>query len=389
LQGFELPAGAWESRVLTARVDDYETDWLDELFFGGELVWGRLRGVRREESDQRRIAALTRTVPLSLTLREDLPWLLADGAPTTRNGEPHNATARDRLNAAGQLRSDALSVYEALADRGALFFQHLTAATQLLPTQLEDALRQLSALGLVTCDAYASIRALSDGKSTKGRRRYGRAAPGGAAAKTRIGRWSIFPGDVPACDHDARIERWCRQLLTRYGVVFRELLARESASPPWRDLVHFLRRLELRGEVRGGRFVSGVSGEQFAVEHAVGALRQLRDQPAEDEPWLVISAADPLNLAGIVTPGARVSATHRNSLVLQGGELVACKQGGQVDFFREVPVDQRHAMIRALHLGRRVEQPESHIRSRWQRKDVAPELSAHARIDRAIPQRPR
>jgi ATP-dependent Lhr-like helicase len=388
LQGFELPAGAWESRVLSARVDDYQTNWLDELFFGGELVWGRLRGARREESDQRRIAALTRTVPLSLTLRDDLPWLLADDAPSVAHGESDTPPGRDRLSAAGQLRSDALSVYEALAERGALFFQQLTAATQLLPTQLEDALRQLAALGLVTCDAYASIRALSDRKSNNGRRRYGRTGAGGAAAKTRIGRWSVFPGEIPPREHDERIERWCRQLLARYGVVFREVLARESAAPPWRELVTFLRRLELRGEVRGGRFVSGVSGEQFALEHAVGALRQLRDQPPEEEPWLVISAADPLNLVGIVTPGARVSATHRNSLVLQGGELVACKQGGQVDFFREVPVDQRHAMIRALHLGRRVEQPESHIRSRWQRKDVAPELTAHARIDRGIPQEP-
>ncbi|MEQ8791573.1 MAG: DEAD/DEAH box helicase [Pirellulaceae bacterium] len=389
LQGFELAAGAWEQRVLSARVDDYETSWLDELFFGGELVWGRLRGVRREESDERRMAALTRTVPLSLALRDDLPWLLSDVTRNAAKSDLAKAANTDRLAAVGKLRSDALSVYEALAERGALFFQQLTTATQLLPTQLEDALRQLAALGLVTCDAYASIRALADRKSAIVRRRGGRSTTSGAAAKTRIGRWSCFPGDVAPCDHDDWIEHWCRQLLRRYGVVFRELLVRESAAPPWRLLVALLRRLELRGEVRGGRFVSGVSGEQFALEHVVGALRALRDKPAEEEPWLVVSAADPSNLVGIVTPGARVAATHRNSLVLQGGELVACKQGGQVDFFREVPMEQRHAMVRALHLGRRLEQQPSHIRGRWTAADVSPELAARARVGRGIPRGPR
>jgi ATP-dependent Lhr-like helicase len=255
-----------------------------------------------------------------------------------------------------------------------LFFQQLATATALLPTQLEDALRELAALGLVTCDAYAAVRAIADRKrsASRGRDRWRKAAD--SAAKTRIGRWSCFPGDAPPCDADERVLRWCRQLLARYGVVFRDVLVRESAAPPWRLLVGCLRRMELRGEARGGRFVRGVAGEQFASETAVAALRQLRDLPADDEPWLAISAADPLNLVGIVTPGARVSATHRNALVLQGGRLIACKQAAQIDFFREVDPAVRQAMIHALHLGRRDDDRPSHIRPRWKPAEANPAL---------------
>jgi ATP-dependent Lhr-like helicase len=385
LQGFELPAGAWESRVLGARVDHYDPAWLDQLFLSGELVWGRLRGMKRDEADEQRMAALTRTVPLSLVLRDDLPWLLTDAvAEVARLWPNSNGTQTlassamqrtDRLAAAGKLRAATLGVYETLAQRGALFFQQLAAAASLLPAQLEDALRELAALGLVTCDAYVAIRAIADRKrsTSRGRDRWRRAAD--SAAKTRIGRWSCFPGDVPACDADQRIERWCRQLLARYGVVFRDLLVRESAAPPWRQLVGCFRRMELRGEARGGRFVSGVAGEQFASETAVAALRQLRDQPADDEHWLAISAADPLNLVGIVTPGARVSATHKSALVLQGGRLIACKQAAQIDFFADVDPAQRQLMIHALHLGRRDDDRPSHIRRRWSAADADPALA--------------
>jgi ATP-dependent Lhr-like helicase len=274
------------------------------------------------------------------------------------------------------VRETTRDVYETLKRRGALFFQQLATATNLLPTQLEEALRELAAIGLVTCDAYAAIRAIADRRRSAGRSRDRWRKSTDAAAKTRIGRWSCYPGDVPPCDEDERVARWCRQLLARYGVVFRDVLVREGAAPPWRQLVGGFRRMELRGEVRGGRFVSGVAGEQFASETAVSALRGLRDQPADEEPWLALSAADPLNLVGIVTPGARVAATHRNSLILHGGRLIACKQASQIDFFVDVEPATREAMTHALHLGRRDDARRSHLRPRWTAAGAKPELAA-------------
>ena len=398
LQGFELPAGAWEGRVLAARFDEYDPQWLDQLFFAGEAVWGRLRTPQRDETKRRGMALLTRTVPISLALREDLPWLIAastnatatavspvpgmgatgvspvpsplhgqDARGTHKNehgqdarGTRKTAAARraKSSNANGnvvakfparQARADSREVYRALAERGALFFQQLASASGLLPTQLEEALRELSALGLATCDSFAAVRAMVERRNTNGRR-YGRrsARPGNA----RSGRWSVFPGDLAAGDDDNHIERWCRQLLARYGVVFRDLLTRESAAPRWRELASFYRRLELRGEIRGGRFVAGVAGEQFADESAVAALRRLREAPDEEE-WVAVSAADPVNLIGIVTSDDRIAATHKNTLIFQAGRCLAYKQAAQVEFLTEVDPATRQQMIKALHLGRR------------------------------------
>src|SRR5262249_1148472 len=148
------------------------------------------------------------------------------------------------------------------------------------------------------------------------------------------GRWSLFPGIAASPPSPAaRLERWCHLLLRRYGVVFRDVLTRESASPAWHELVPVLRRMELRGEIRGGRFITGVAGEQFGTEGVVGQLRQLRDEGPQESPdeWLVISAADPLNLCGILVPGPRVPATHKNALILRGGTFVAVKRAAEIE----------------------------------------------------------
>jgi ATP-dependent Lhr-like helicase len=270
-------------------------------------------------------------------LREDLPWLLAS----------------ERADLSRCASGAAQEVLNALRARGALFFQDLKALTGLLPTQLEDALRELAAMGLVSSDTFAAVRSISAGasKARSALRRYGRTQV--HRPNSPVGRWSLFPGPVEAPDHESIIDRWCRQLLSRYGVLFRDLLAREASAPPWRDLVGRLRRLELRGEVRGGRFIRGVVGEQFALESAVGRLRDLRDRGPSDE-WALICAADPTNVAGVITPGPRIPATHKNALIVQNGRCVAAKVAGRIEFFTEIAQTSQMVMRKSLQMGRKV-----------------------------------
>jgi ATP-dependent Lhr-like helicase len=276
-------------------------------------------------------------VPISLVLREELPLLL----PPDESGVPP------------MVRGGAQAVLDALTSRGALFFNELKTVTQLLPGHLEEALRELAALGLITSDAFAAVRKIVDGGKSARSRRRGRQALHGMAAP--IGRWSLFPGPTAPVSREQYLDAWCRQLLRRYGVVFRDLLGRETSAPSWHELIGTLRRLELRGAVRGGRFVSQVAGEQYAAPEEVERLRQSREE-SRDEPWLVISAADPLNLFGVITPGARIPATHRNALVIHSGRLVASRQAGRVEFYEPLDPATQWAMRRAMTLGRRAEE---------------------------------
>ncbi|MEE2705544.1 MAG: DEAD/DEAH box helicase, partial [Planctomycetota bacterium] len=334
LQGFEASAGGWESQLIQTRVRGYDPAWLDNLFLSGELMWGRLRPPRRSEGDGPSMAMLTRTAPISLAFREDLPALLP--------------AAREAYD--GTLRGGAASAYDALSERGALFFTQLESLTDLLPSQLEEALRELATLGLVTSDSFAAVRAIIDKRRASGRRRRGRKA--NAATANAAGRWSQFPGELPPVERPDYLERWCAQLLLRYGVIFRELLIRESAAPPWRELVGVLRRRELRGQIRGGRFVSGVGGEQYATDEAVSRLRDARENHNPEE-WVAISAADPLNLIGIVLPGPRIPSFHTGGLILRDGACIAAKTGNRIEFFENVKPADQFEMTRALHRGRR------------------------------------
>jgi len=210
-----------------------------------------------------------------------------------------------------------------------LFFDDLLAATNLLSAQLEDALSELAAVGAITSDGFAAMRRLA----TRGGRRHSlrtreparrrRAAAHGLSGG---GRWSRFPAVPPKVEAAERAERWARQLLARYGVMFRDLLARETCAPPWRELVFVYRRLEMAGEVRGGRFVSRF-GEQYALPSAVDRLRRLRDEDPTDE-VIILSAADPLNLVGILTAGDRIPALASSAIALLGGQLIASWQSG-------------------------------------------------------------
>lgn len=337
LAGCELPAGVWESKVLAARVEDYDPAWLDEWLLSGEVVWGRLRLPRREENGGG--GALSRSTPIMLALRDDLAWLVPP--------------QRGDASAVGS--SHARQVLEVLQARGALFLRDLATLCGLLPTQVEAALKELAALGLVSSDSFAAVRGVEGGRP-RSRRRHRTLAAGRGTPAGPIGRWSLFPGQLSAVEHQVRLEAWCRLLLDRYGVLFRDLVLREPNAPPWGELVRVLRRMELRGEVRGGRFIAGVAGEQFALEGAVGRLRDLRDTPQERS-WVLLSAADPLNLTGLLDAGPRIPSSHKNALVLQNGQCVAAKIAGRIELRETLDPSEELRIRRSLQVGRKLELP--------------------------------
>jgi ATP-dependent Lhr-like helicase len=297
LQGYEISAAAWETSVLPGRVHKYDPEWLDRLCLAGEIMWGRLSPHPALESLGTRKVRPTRVAPLAIFLREDAARLL----PT--------------LSAAEQALSHAAKdVLAALEQRGASFFHDLVRATGRLASEVEDGLWELVAGGRVTADGFENLRALIDPKRRRGEGRGRLARPRHAA-----GRWALL--DHRELDHGStgtNAEFFARVLLDRWGVIFRDLLARETLAPPWRSLLIVLRQWEARGEIRGGRFVAGFVGEQFARPEAVDLLRELRRKPGGGEE-LEIALADPLNLTGIILPGPRVSALAQGSLHLRDG----------------------------------------------------------------------
>ncbi len=296
LQGFHGPAGAWEREILPARVAGYEPGLLDALCLSGEVAWGRLVTGQDPEEGPRRRSAPTRNAPVTLALRQDLAWLLAASAAP----EP-------------ALGPSARALVDVLGRCGACFLGDLAAMTGRLPGEVEQALWELVSAGAVTCDGFSGLRALVEPAP---RHRTRRPFAGG--------RWALLrpPSPPPHAPSPAAaaqpVDRLAEQLLRRYGVVLRDLLAREAGSPPWRELLLVYRRLEARGTLRGGRFVTGFSGEQFALPEAVDALRAVRRAPRQGE-RVEISAADPLNLVGILTPGERVPATLANRVAFVDG----------------------------------------------------------------------
>jgi ATP-dependent Lhr-like helicase len=306
LDGFELAASAWEHDVLPSRVRDYTSSYIDMLCLSGRVAWGRTTPM-----DSAGKAPL-KTSPIAIMVREHAGlWRVAG------EGEPEGLT------------SEARAVYDALRSRGASFFHELVAASSLLRTHVERALGELAGAGLVTADSFSGLRALltpsekrkslSGGRSNTRRSAYG---------VDTAGRWALFATDA-SVEGDARVEAIARALLKRYGVVFRSLLTRESRLPSWRELVMVYRRLEARGEIRGGRFVAGFGGEQFALADAVGRLRAVRKTEKSGE-LIVVSGADPLNLVGILTPDDRVTAIARSRILFRDGVAVAAWEGGEV-----------------------------------------------------------
>ncbi len=330
LDGFEVPAGAWETEVLAARCEEYDPALLDTLCTTGRVGWGR--SGRAEGQNGKRAAGPIRSTPISLFLREHRDLWLTDAAP----------------NGGNDLSAYSARVFEVLQRRGASFFQELVASSGLLPTQVEQALGELASLGMVASDGFAGLRALITPSHkrkplTGGPRRH-RTVPFGIESG---GRWAVLKDGQtggPADEHQSDL---AMVLLRRYGVVSRRLLLREANPPSWRDLLQVYRRLEARGEIRGGRFVAGLSGEQFALPEAVVQLRAIRRAERVGD-LIGISAADPLNLTGILTPGERIPALAGNRILYQDGVPMLALVAGQEKPLATLDAEQTTVLTRAL-----------------------------------------
>ena len=388
LQGYDLSAVCWERDVLPARVEGYRAAWLDELCLSGEVAWGRLFPPKREADSP---ALLTRVVPVSLFLRSDLDWLATGTA----------AEDNESLSVA------ASEILETLKHHGAVFASDLQQQLKVGSCELNDALGELVSRGKIAADGFGGLRLLLQSKrpSPSVSRRSGLARTRNSAGNT--GRWSIWQREPevseampqtnsqPTDVDENPVEQWAWQLLRRWGVVFRDLLEREAGTPRWWELLQIYRRLEARGEIRGGRFITGVAGEQFALGDTVKKLRHLRDDtpdnanrnisktatvragfllsgdtdaaatPALSQPrraasgasafgtassdeLVMISAADPLNLVGIITPHTRVPAAAHNRIALLNGKPIAALINGEVSFLEAVRATQRDGLARAL-----------------------------------------
>jgi ATP-dependent helicase Lhr and Lhr-like helicase len=333
LDGIEVPAASWESDVLAARVEEYDPALLDTLSLTGRVGWGRLAAGPRGGNPPSRAAGPIRSTAIALYLREHAEAWLAE-APSTDESQRSSSAARVR---------------EVLAQRGASFFHELVPLSGLLATQVEQALAELAGLGLVTSDSFAGLRALitpsHKRKPLNGGRRRHRTVPVGIES---AGRWSlVHRGAAVGAPEADRVELAARTLLRRYGVVFKRLLAREDGAPPWRELLLAYRRLEARGEIRGGRFVSGMSGEQFALPEAVVQLRAIRRLEGASR-LIAVGAADPLNLVGIVTPGERIAAVARSRILYRDGVPVLALEGGEVKSLEPGDVAPAAEMVQAL-----------------------------------------
>jgi len=313
LQGFEIPANAWEKQILARRVNEYDPAALDQLCLTGAVGWGRLSphpATLEESGEGRRRVVPTSVAPITFFVREESDWM-----------QPR--LNEDEQNFERVLTPGAHAVLEFLRRRGASFFADIVRGTGKLKAEVETALWELVAAGMVTADGFDNLRSLINPK-----RRLGQGSGRSSRPRNTTGRWSLLYG-AENSDRTKVAEATCWMLLRRYGVVFREVLARESNLPKWRELLVAFRRLEDRSEVRGGRFVSGFLGEQFALPEAVESLRAMRNLPASGE-TVTISAADPLNLVGFIVPGERVAAISGKFVSFRDGVAVETEDRASV-----------------------------------------------------------
>jgi len=343
LEGWEAPAAAWEGELFPSRLVEYDPSWLDVLCLSGEVVWARLTPAPAKSGQEKaRGSGPVRTTPIALIRRKNFAvWNAMFPRPQFQENNFSSTTE---------------SVYQYLKDRGASFFTDIVDGTKLLRSQVEEGLAELVATGLVVSDSYTGLRALltpSHRKTQAGARRRSREPVYQMAS---AGRWSILNRAELTVNTDAftvsgrmngsvndseAVEHVARALLKRYGVVFKRLLEREGINLPWRTLLRLYHRLEARGEVRGGRFVAGISGEQFALPEAVGMLRSIRrartaESTSSQESVISVSAADPLNLIGIITPGGRITAHTSNRILYRNGEPIAVLESGETKFLIEM-----------------------------------------------------
>lgn len=345
LEGFEVAASAWESEILSARLSVYEPSWLDNLCAAGRFRWARLSPPATNGKSH--AAGPVRATPIALV---------------TRLGLRHWRAQREQPSEP-KLSSSARRVLDRLMHSGALFFDEIMDGSGLLRAQLEEALAELAATGLISSDSFLGLRALLLPAS---RRR-----PNDARRRRRsaicdiedAGRWSLITrckGENSKPVGIETVEYIAGCLLRRYGIVFRVLLQREAGLPPWRDLLYVYRRMEARGELRGGRFVTGFAGEQFALPEAVGLLREINRRPQE-QALIAVSAADPLNLVGAIVPGARVPALASNRILYRDGTLIATQVGREFRKFTSMDGEAEWRARTAL-LSRRVARGVGHDR---------------------------
>ena len=347
LEGFEAAAASWESDLLPARIKDYDHHWLDDLCLSGRVVWGRFQHngysmISQENgSNGKKRGGPIKTTPIALVNRSNLSVWKKLAVPPNGNGD--------------LLSNNSNKVLELLTDFGASFFDEIVERSQLLQTQVEEAVSELVSLGLITSDSYTGLRALlvpAKNRSSTGMRRRRL-----AFKMEQAGRWSLLRYEQKGYNETKldfeSIAMLAWTLLRRYGVVFRKIIEQENFSPPWRELVRVFRTLEARGEIRGGRFVDGVWGEQFALPEAVTKMRKTRKAHLSNKKkgngnLISISAADPLNLTGIITVGKRVSTIFSNRILYRDGVPIAVKEGKEIKFFIEVDESEQWQLKNAL-----------------------------------------
>jgi ATP-dependent Lhr-like helicase len=326
LEGVEAPAAAWEGELLPARMVEYDPAWLDALCLSGEVVWARLTPLTRsavDNGERTRGSGPVRNTPIALLRRKNFAlWSAVFPQPTPASISEFSTTTQ--------------MVYDYLNTRGASFFTDIVENTKLLRSQVEEALAELVANGVVVSDSFAGLRALLTPGSRKTQAAARRKHRQPVYEMASAGRWSILHRTVqPDVNDQSLTEAVAWALLKRYGVVFKRLLEREGMSLPWRVLLRFYHRLEARGEIRGGRFVAGISGEQFALPEAIGMLRAIRRAGAQDS-LISVSAADPLNLVGIIIPGPRITAHTSNRILYQDGAPIASFESSETHFLVEL-----------------------------------------------------
>jgi ATP-dependent Lhr-like helicase len=337
LDGYELPAAAWEPEVLALRVNGYTPAWLDQLCFTGRIGWGRLTSPQGAKGGP---STPVRSSPMAIFSRANLPhWLALSGAVMPEDFSP-----------------DTEQTFKILSRAGALFFDEIVRQTGLLPSRVEQTLAELTARGCVTADSFEGLRALlvPSEKRTPFAAVERRGHRKTITSVEFAGRWSLLRpavAEANAHERDDAIEAFARTLLRRYGIVFRRMLERESLKVSWYELSRLYRRLEARGEIRGGYFVAGVSGEQFALPEAIGMLRSIRKTTADGE-LIAISGADPLNLAGILSPGLRIAAITAHRILLRDGVPVAALKGGEVIALEDESLKSDRTIERALRVGK-------------------------------------
>jgi ATP-dependent Lhr-like helicase len=332
LEGYEAPAAAWEGDILPVRMSKYDPSWLDTLCMSGKIIWKRLSPPKSN------VAGIIRTTPIALLQRKHQAlW--------------NSVFLQESRGNTNQLEfsANAQTVLAALEQRGALFFTDLVEATRLLPTLVENALGELVAFGLVTADSYTGLRAIVTPSNLRPSRSGYRRRNAAVFGIEDAGRWSLLqaPQEADALAEGDAVEKLARAYLKRYGVVFRKVLEREAWTPPWRELLYVYRRLEARGEIRGGRFVTGYSGEQFALSEAIESLRRTRKEPPTQR-LISVSAADPMNMIGILTAGGRLPANPANRVLYRDGEPTAVLEGGNMKPLLPVAMEQEWELKKAL-----------------------------------------